>query len=992
MNSVSNTQSQQVLFDLRSAPTALSNCLSALPLIPPVKIIDDCTSKLGENIFQTFFSLPFEKYINRIARIDHKLDNIRHYIIKYGKEKNVQNLLNYLNSLSNTEIKAVGHEFLQITSRKTSKNLGIDQYFRLIDLIVSKINFDKYYLKAFYVIHRDLSQILYMFELLKTWQGSHKEDYNESKVEILMSFFLVSIEKLSTQQRLGDIEELFKFIQNEPEIRNVNSNLVLKGLSIYIILMINKRESVSRITAALEYAVSLEMNPSEIFYNKLLDTLTKNFRNDNLHTIILNKMEEKGVEPSLVTYNTMLSITSMTKNFSDCLDIFNIIVEKNLKPDAFSLALLVRSLKQSPSVSKEKITKIIELHTENHIILDTVLCNSIIDVFMILKHSQEALKIFLSMKNDPKLDIDNITFNSLIKGFCRNGMFEEANLIYEEMKQDFPHLLPNRIIFNSLMDASLKEGKLNVAMRLFMEMQQFEISPDSFSYSILLNGLKQAKASERIILKTLLSIKQILDISDFKLDEIFFNCILDTCSKYEIFTMMDYFYKIMKMKKIPESDITFGILIKAYGKMGNFEKAEQLFNEMMGSNLRINNITFGCVLDACAKNGKMEEALKIFFKLKENNLHMNSVVFTTIIKGFINAERYHEAVTFFLEVKDFTDLDGMLITYNCSLDAYVRLGQLNEAVALFNDIESKFGADLVSYSTLLKVFIQNEMKEKAFLYFTRLLNSEIKADISIVNLFLDSCASRTDFKLALKIYEQADLHRIRPNEVTFGIMIKVYGFSREVTKAFDLIPVMKAYNIDPSIIVFTNLVHISFYNKKYKKVTEAFTMLKKDKLKGDKLLYSKLIDGFLKAKAYNTAIKYFKFAYNERCPLKPEIAEKLSKIIPATDPNQVKIIEMKDFSEYKIPRKVFGESKVRQPRPIGKKDLYKTPGKFPIINKGGVWKGSNKIARGFYKSGNTIQNRKLSDNKDQSDTNTNTSTYNNIGTKTSTYNNDNKPK
>ena len=910
------------LSSLTSLSPTTKKAIKSLSLIPPISLTSECASTLGSNIFETFFNIPCKKFVNKIARIDHKLDNIRHYIIEYGKMKTVDRLLDFLQNLEEKYMRVIGHEFLQITCRKTSKNLGISAYFSLIHCIIPKFEFEKYYLKAFYVVPRNINQIWHMIELMKTWEDSDPEEYSSTKLTLFMNFFLVSIEKLSTLQRIDDIELLFIWMKENELLRFETSNLLLKSLSIYIITLINKRESLSRITNALKYVDELELKPSEIFYNKLLEVLSKNFRNDNLHSIFLNHMIEREVESSLVTYNTLLTITSMSKNFKKCLDIFNMIIENKLQPDSYSLALLVRSLKQSTDVTKENVNKILEIHKSNSIKLDTVLCNSMIDVFMSMKLNDEALKVFISMKEDSDLVIDNITFNSLIKGFCRNGFFEEGNLIFQEMKKDFKNLMPNRIIFNSLMDASLKVKKLDVAMGLFMEMQTFDISPDSFTYSILLNGLKQAKASQRIIKKTLVSIKQILDISDFKLDEIFFNCILDTCSKYEMFNMMDYFYKVMKKKKIPESDITYGILIKAYGKLGNFNKAESLFNEMMGSNLRINNITYGCVLDACSKNGKMEEAMKIFEKLKENYLHLNSVVFTTIIKGYINAEKYQDAISFFLEIKENDKLDGMLITYNCALDAYVRLGETSNAIALFKEIDTRFKTDLVSFSTILKVFIQNNMKEKAYIYFLRLLNSTVMADISIVNLFLDSCANYSDYNLALKIYEQADLHKIKPNEVTFGIMIKVYGFSRHVKKAFGLIALMKAYRIVPSIIVYTNLIHISFYNKKLKNVEKAYSMLKKDKVKGDRLLYSKLIDGFLRFKEKSRAIKYLNFAHQEKCPIKPEVWEKLNKIMSPNDPNRTKLEECANFKEKKFNRKVFGQGKKDNKRTFGKKYDY----------------------------------------------------------------------
>lgn len=53
-------------------------------------------------------------------------------------------------------------------------------------------------------------------------------------------------------------------------------------------------------------------------------------------------------------------------------------------------------------------------------------------------------------------------------------------------------------------------------------------------------------------------------------------------------------------------------------------------------------------------------------------------------------------------------------------------------------------------------------------------------------------------------------------------MVKVYGFARELEKAFELIDLMAVYNIQPSIIFFTNLIHNSFYNRKPNKAELAF--------------------------------------------------------------------------------------------------------------------------------------------------------------------------
>lgn len=145
-----------------------------------------------------------------------------------------------------------------------------------------------------------------------------------------------------------------------------------------------------------------------------------------------------------------------------------------------------------------------------------------------------------------------------------------------------------------------------------------------------------------------------------------------------------------------------GILIKAYGNQGFLEEAIQLFKEMINRNMRINDITYGSILDACAKRKKMDLALEIYNSLESSHLNFNSIVFTTVVKGFIKSKAYKEALDFFKRIKVNTDLPGMIITFNCALDVYVRMQDISSALELFKEINNTFGADLISYSTIIK--------------------------------------------------------------------------------------------------------------------------------------------------------------------------------------------------------------------------------------------------------------------------------------------------
>lgn len=191
-------------------------------------------------------------------------------------------------------------------------------------------------------------------------------------------------------------------------------------------------------------------------------------------------------------------------------------------------------------------------------------------------------------------------------------------------------------------------------------------------------------------------------------------------------------------------------------------------------------------------------------------------------------------------------MPGIIITYNCALDIYANIPDIDGAIKLFEEIEHSFGADLISYSTIIKALCHSNKKAVALEYLKKMIKSKIKIDVSVLNLFLESCSTKEDFKLGIDGYKFAMMSGIDPNEITFGIMVKVFGFARELEKAFDLLDLMEVYKIDPSIIIFTNLIHISFYCRDVRKAELAYSIFKKHKLDGDALIYSKLIDGLIR--------------------------------------------------------------------------------------------------------------------------------------------------
>lgn len=97
----------------------------------------------------------------------------------------------------------------------------------------------------------------------------------------------------------------------------------------------------------------------------------------------------------------------------------------------------------------------------------------------------------------------------------------------------------------------------------------------------------------------------------------------------------------------------------------------------------------------------------------------------------------------------------MAITYNCALDIYSNLNDVQSSINLFAEIEKLFKADLVTYSTMVKTLCNNDKKDLAFQYIKQMLNRKVVEDTSIVNLFLEQCSNKIDFSMGIQAFQHS---------------------------------------------------------------------------------------------------------------------------------------------------------------------------------------------------------------------------------------------
>lgn len=212
----------------------------------------------------------------------------------------------------------------------------------------------------------------------------------------------------------------------------------------------------------------------------------------------------------------------------------------------------------------------------------------------------------------------------------------------------------------------------------------------------------------------------------------------------------------------------------------------------------------------------------------------------------------------------------MQITYNCALEAYMYLGETGAALDLLEEIKEHYDADIISYSSVLKGLLCRDkiaegrkILEEAFEKFGADETSEM------FNYFLEKHSNKEICREGVKHFMSLMNKGLKPNPKTFGVMVKIFGFTGELNKADDLLHLMEAYDYKPNLIYFTNLVHISFYNRKPRHALKILDKCKEHKIERDSLFYSKLISGMIRFNKKKYVPDLIEDCLKEKCGVNP---------------------------------------------------------------------------------------------------------------------------
>ncbi|KAJ6677515.1 hypothetical protein OIU74_024084 [Salix koriyanagi] len=233
--------------------------------------------------------------------------------------------------------------------------------------------------------------------------------------------------------------------------------------------------------------------------------------------------------------------------------------------------------------------------------VDKVMYTSLMKAHGKNKKMKMAMRVYFRMLKKG-CDPDICTYNTLIHGFLKMGLFDKAWVLWNLMSD--MGIQPNEVTYNLMICYYCKQGKLDCAFDYFVRISDPNVKLGMLIYNVLINGLcHQGYVGEAI---------QVFDI-------------------------------MCKNTGLPPTRHMFKTLFFGLCKKGWLVEAELVFKEMEVQGFFVDKVMYTSLMNAHGKNKKMKMAMRVYFRMLKKGCDPDIYTYNTLIHGFLKMGLFDKA-------------------------------------------------------------------------------------------------------------------------------------------------------------------------------------------------------------------------------------------------------------------------------------------------------------------------------------------------------------
>ncbi|XP_061356576.1 pentatricopeptide repeat-containing protein At1g76280 isoform X2 [Gastrolobium bilobum] len=400
--------------------------------------------------------------------------------------------------------------------------------------------------------------------------------------------------------------------------------------------------------------------------------------------------------------------------------------------------------------------------------------------------------------------------------------------------------------FNDIIHGCAKQKNYALARKLMLQMQNFGLQPSSHTYDGIVRAVVSGRSFrhgmrvlEKMQQKNLkpydptlatLSIScseaMQLDLAEALLNRISkclyphpYNALLASCDALNQPERAVRVFAKMKQIKVLPNIRTYELLFSLFGIVnapyedGNMlsqvdaaKRINAIERDMAKNGIQHSHLSIRNLLKALGQEGMMRELIQ-YLHVAENlfiyrNPSLGTDMYNIVLHYLVEAKECHMAIEIFKKMK-LCGCHPDSETYNIMIDCCSVLSCYKSASLLISVmIREGFCPMTCTYTTLIKILLENENFNEALNLFERVRLDGIQLDVLLFNTFLRKACYQGRIDVIEFIVECMHREKIQPNPATCGYVFSAYvnsGFHNTAIEALQVLS-LRMMSIDGNIL------------------------------------------------------------------------------------------------------------------------------------------------------------------------------------------------
>ncbi|XP_024027838.1 pentatricopeptide repeat-containing protein At3g59040 isoform X1 [Morus notabilis] len=291
-------------------------------------------------------------------------------------------------------------------------------------------------------------------------------------------------------------------------------------------------------------------------------------------------------------------------------------------------------------------------------------------------------------------------------------------------------------------------------------------------------------------------------------------------------------------------EMDYLMLITAYGKQGDFNRAEKVLSLINKKGYAPSVVSHTALMEAYGRGGRYNNAEAIFRRMKSSGPEPSAVTYQIILKTFVEVCKFREAEEIFETLlndkkpplKPDQKMFHMMIYMHKKAGSYEKARRLFALMA-----ERGVPQSTVTYNSLMS--FETNYKEVSKIY-DQMQRAGLKPDVVSYALLINAYGKARREEEALAVFEEMLDADVRPTHKAYNILLDAFAISGMVEQAQTVFKSMRRDRYTPDLCSYTTMLSAYVNASDMEGAEKFFTRLKQDGLKPNEITYATLLKGY----------------------------------------------------------------------------------------------------------------------------------------------------